>query len=728
MWRRLRADLSGPRVVLLIALGVAWLNFLLTTKWTFPGALNGPKRPWYAAALAMATIGAIVARRPGQPVRLPGLPILIAGGWTLLTLAFLTAFPPSTWQLVPFFDDWPPRFQSTVEGLTLLGRGAFAGWNWHFLGGYHTSADLTQNLTMLGAIPMTLLGDRLGFHLLHATMIFGIPLIVYLDVAADEPRDVARLTAFFAVVTAAGLFGTIIPSGDTNSIAGVFCAVLALGGSRAARLGRRWGGPLLALGLTLALYSHGAFFLYTVVYLALEAVFYRDHRMALRGVVAGGVAFLGALPLYWEMLRYPAFFLTNNLLYTSAPTDWAHVARQVFYNTEILLHPHRWFNDYLSLTKVFLVLFVWIAVHGGRSRPAFYAWAVLATTVLLRFDVLEAGFLLSREMHMMSAFAAPPLAWFIVQRSGHRLVAAALVAVIGMYVQIEFSRVPHVTSVREFDPALIDRLGTLDGHLVLIEGNPHRDLNADPVHRTERTPFGIHFEAMLPAKTGRSFYAQTWDAWHWTPFRGQTVAGGSFRGRVIGATPVPAFEAEMRKWGVRHLVVWSQATTTYLDAVPERFTRQWTAGRWIQYEMANADDRSVVTPHGHGRLASRDPLTGVVELAGAQRGDRVVVRTNYFPAWQATSSTGPVSLFTADGQLAFYAPADGSYSVALHYPRRGWLSVVSLLAFVIGLIALGTIVPPVAHRSSHLSRRDPVARSRDDSQGGGRCGSRSVRG
>jgi hypothetical protein len=209
MWRRLRAGLSGPRVVLLIALGVAWLNFLLTTKWTFPGALNGPKRPWYAAALATATIGAIVARRLGQPVRLPGLPILIAGGWTLLTLAFLTAFPPSTWQLVPFFDDWPPRFQSTVGGLTLLGRGAFAGWNWHFLGGYHTSADLTQSLTVLGAIPMTLLGDRLGFHLLHATMIFGIPLIVYLDVAADEPRDVARLTAFFAVVTAAGLFGTI---------------------------------------------------------------------------------------------------------------------------------------------------------------------------------------------------------------------------------------------------------------------------------------------------------------------------------------------------------------------------------------------------------------------------------------------------------------------------------------------------------------------------------------
>ena len=114
--------------------------------------------------------------------------------------------------------------------------------------------------------------------------------------------------------------------------------------------------------------------------------------------------------------------------------------------------------------------------------------------------------------------------------------------------QIDFSRVPHVSSVREFQPALIDRLGSLDGHLILVEGNPHRDLNADPVQRTERTPFGTHFEAMLPEVTGRSFYAQTWDAWHWTPFRGQTVAGGSFRGRAIGETPTPVFEAEMRKW------------------------------------------------------------------------------------------------------------------------------------------------------------------------------------
>jgi hypothetical protein len=64
---------------------------------------------------------------------------------------------------------------------------------------------------------------------------------------------------------------------------------------------------------------------------------------------------------------------------------------------------------------------------------------------------------------------------------------------------------------------LIDRLAGLDGHRVLLENSPHRDLDADPLRRTERTPFGIHFEALLPAATGRLYYGQPWDAWHWTP-------------------------------------------------------------------------------------------------------------------------------------------------------------------------------------------------------------------
>ena len=43
-----------------------------------------------------------------------------------------------------------------------------------------------------------------------------------------------------------------------------------------------------------------------------------------------------------------------------------------------------------------------------------------------------------------------------------------------------------------------------------------------------------------------------------------------------------------------------------------------------------------------------------------------------------------VPLRSHDGQLAFDAPRTGSYSVALVYPRRRWLSLLALAVVVLG--------------------------------------------
>jgi hypothetical protein len=673
---------------LTISLAVAWLNFLLTSKWAaLPGALNGWKRPWYGVALGCATVFVLTWKREGPP-RLQGLGTLFVLGWLWLGFLFLWTFPPSTWPLIPFSDDWVPRLQATADAVSLLRHGAVVGWQWAFLGGYYTSGDLGQTLTLLGALPMTLLGDRIGYHVLHAILLAGIPWMVYLDLKTDGRREVAYLGGFFALICTAGMFGTIIPSGDTNAIAGVFCAMLALRGSSMARLGSRIGGAMIALGLTLALYSHTAFFLYTGLYLVVEAVFYRDWRMLARAAAAGTVAAIAAAPQYIELILYPRFYITNNVIYAPGPIRVADVAREIYYNAEILLHPHRWFNDYLSLTNVFLVLIAWVAARGDRSRPQVYAWLVLATVVLLRLNVREVGFLFAREMHMTAALTPAPLAWFVVTQCDRRL-ALAMIAVVGLYVQTGLVPIKHIRDVREFDAALIDRVSGLDGHLVLFESSPHLDLNAEPGRQSERTPFEAHVEALLPAATGRLFYGQSWDTWHWTPLRGQVVAAGAFRGTYLARTPIDAFSAEMRKWGVRQLMVWSSASKAYLDAAPAAFARVWTHGRWAQYELFDADTRAVVAEAGQGTLEQLTPLGGTVRLSDTRQGSRIVVRTNYFPAWNARAGTADVPLFASDGQLAFRAPRDGSYDVTLEYPRRGWLQVVSVAMFILGSAAFG---------------------------------------
>jgi hypothetical protein len=686
-------------MALAIVLAFAWGNFLGTVKWAeYPGALNGWKRPWYFAALLAVTLLLAFGRRVDEPVRLRGVSWLNAGACVLLAAAFLASFPPASWFLMPFFDDWSPRFQSTVDGLELLKQGAVVGWQWNLLGGHQTSADLTQPLTMVAAVPMLLFGDRLGFHLLHFVLVVGIPYMVYRDALAETSRDVARLTAFFVLICTVGIFGTIMPSGDTNAIAGVFSAMLALTGSRLARAGRRVGAVLLVLGLALAVHSHAGFFMYACLFLAFEAVFYRDWRMAVRAGLAIAAAVAASLPQNVELLLYPDFFITNNIIYAKEPIDWLSVARKLFYNVEILLHPHRWFNDYLSLTAVFLAVLIWLAWQPGRHRARLYAGFALLTMAMLRLDVPEAGYLFARPMHMLVAVTPLPLAWFVVHHSGSRWLAWSLVAVIGLYVQTYFGPVWHVDQVRDFDAALVDRVASRDGNMVLLENSPHRDLDAAPNRRTARTPFGVHFEMMLTDATGKRLYGQTWDCWHWTPFRGQVVAAGSFRGRAIGETPMTDFVSEMRKWGVQHLLVWSDATRAYLDGAPAQFRPRWSSGAWTEYELVGADIRSVVMPEGSGTLEPGDQLSGKIHLTKASAGRPVVARMNYYPAWRASSPAGDVELFDVNGQLAFTAPADGDYTVDLIYPRRRGLIAVAILALLGGMVAVaGTCVT----RSSH---------------------------
>jgi hypothetical protein len=679
------------RLALGLGLVVAWLNFLLTAKWAhLPGALHAARRPFYAAALIAATVLVIWGRRAAGPVglNLAALRVLCVAAIAVLVGGFFTILPPSTWTLIPFDDDWAPRYQVTVDGVRLLKQGAVAGWQWALLGGHQTSADLSQSLTAVGALPMMLFGDRIGYHLAHLIILAGIPWLVFRDVASDGRRDVALLAAFFTLICTIGMFGTILPSGDTNSIAGVFAALVALTGSRLARAGSRWGGAALVAGLTLAAYTHLGFLMYTGLYLGLEAGFYRDRRMAGRAFAAGVVAGIAALPLYIELLAYPAYFITNNLIYAPGPLPWARVARQIFYNTEILLHPHRWFNDYYSLVKVMLALVGWMAIQPGRSRPRFHAWMVLLAMALLRLDTPEAGFLFTRQMHMLAAFIGAPLAAFIIDHTGNRKLAWALVAIVALYPQTGFDRVPHLDSPREWDPSFAERLSTRAGAMVLVENSPHRDLDSDPSRRTERTPFGVHFESLMAEATGRRLYGQTWDCWHWTPFRGQVVAGGSFRGQAIAYTPIDDFEAEMRKWGVVHLLVWSDATRRYLDAASEHFTRRWSHGRWVEYELRDADPRVVVAQAGGGTLENLHLLGGDIRLEGVRAGDEVVVRMNYFPAWRGHLDGRDVELFQVDGQLAFVAPADGSYVVALEYPRRRALIVLALTALLAGAVGL----------------------------------------
>jgi hypothetical protein len=122
--------------------------------------------------------------------------------------------------------------------------------------------------------------------------------------------------------------------------------------------------------------------------------------------------------------------------------------------------------------------------------------------------------------------------------------------------------------------------------------------------------------------------------------------------------------------------------------LPDRFDRRWSAGLWVDYELRDADMRDVVVGTGNGRLRDLNALAGTVALNAVGAGEAVVVRMNYFPAWTARAGSQAVPLRSVDGQLAFEAPADGSYDVVLEYPRRRGLILVSLMGLIAGCVVL----------------------------------------
>ena len=677
-----------PFAALIAVLLLAWLNFLLTGRWaSFPGALNGWRQPWYAAALLAATVLTLATwRRIGTPVVIGrAVPLTVLGaGAAVLVAAMFSRLPLSTWTQIPFKDDYTPLYQAAVNGVHLLKQGSVVGWNWGLLGGYPTSTDIAQSFALLTFVPMLIFGEAAGYHVLHAIAFLAIPLLIWWDVRQDDP-DASVLAAGFACLFTAGYFAYLGNSGDTNSLLGAFCCALAMIGSRAARLGRRWGGPLLFFGLTLGLYSHVAFVVYAGIYLLLEAAYYRDFRAVVRLAIASALAIIVSLPVHWESLRYPAYVSFNNTVYNpGAPIDWPLALRTIYYNIEILALPHRWFNDYRSLANVWLPALVVMAFTPGRSRAGFYACAVVLTQGLLRLNTSEIGALFDRIQHMMPVLAGPALAGFVLRFSGTRKLALALVAVIGLYVATSFEPVRHVRTLRDFDPPLIDRIAAADGNLILVEVSPHRDMDSDPRRRTPNTPFDVHFEGLLPGVAGQRFYTQMWDGWIWSVFRGQVVGAGTFAGRAIEETPPAEFVAEMRKWGVKHLFVWTDASREYL-ARSGSFTELWRGGLWSHFELNDADTRQVVTPSGGGRLSGLYFLGGNVELIDVAAGTPVIVRTNYYPAWRANKDGREVPLYALHGQMAFNAPENGSYIVRLEYPRYHWLSA---LAVSVALLAL----------------------------------------
>jgi hypothetical protein len=687
------ADGRHARLALLVSLVLAWLNYALTARWAaVAGSIHGAKQPYYLAVLAALTFLAVTARGRLQTTAVRGSllwpRVACAAAILFLTGAFFVWFPAGVWTQIPALDDWPPRYESTQQGLRLLWHGAFSGWRWDFLGGYPISTDVTQDLTIWAALPTLVFGPAVGFHVTHLLLFAAIPLLVWCDVrlGGDEQRDVALVAAGLAAVLSANYSYFLLRSGDTNSLTGAVGVLSTITAAHAARARPRagWGAAFAVVAaLTVTNFSHRGFFLYAILLLVIDAALARSRR----ALVVAGVASLGALiaglPLTWELWRYPSYFIPNNVELHPAPFQLLAFARKVYYNTELLVRPGRWFNDFTGLANICIPLLALVAWRC-RTRARFYAVTNLTVILLVRFSYESFGYVFLRPIILLPLLLAAPLSWFALRLAPSRAVAIGVLAFCALYIQIWWRPVPHVPAARDLQPELSDRIARAEGDLVLVENAFHRDVDTSPDTASVPTPFDAHFEALVPAATGRRLYAGMWDGWQWTPYRDQVFANGTFRGRRLADVDVAAFRQELARWGVRELFVWSAPARAFLDGSGVAASRE-SFGRWTRY-VTTAAEASPGTA-----IVRRDPWGATVRIKGAQLDQVVRVRANYHPAWRARLEGRPLSLTAADGQLAFAAPRGGDYDVELEYPPRRWLLPVAAAAVLLAATAIARL-------------------------------------
>ena len=164
----------------------------------------------------------------------------------------------------------------------------------------------------------------------------------------------------------------------------------------------------------------------------------------------------------------------------------------------------------------------------------FYAWATLATVLLLRFNTPQLGIVLAREMYLYPLLLGPVLAAMVRALPTRPPLAPAVLVVLFLFVAIPFQPVWHEPDVNAFAGPVLGRMTAAPGGMVLVENNPHWDMVATPGQRSLRSHFNSHYESLLPAATGKRIFGQPQDGYHRAP-----SGAGPWRAAPIRASSSP---------------------------------------------------------------------------------------------------------------------------------------------------------------------------------------------
>ena len=624
--------------------------------------------------------------------------------YLLILVCLWKRFTPSLSALI-WHDDAPNIYYSTIEGLRILSEGGVVGWRSIMLGGYPSIFNSNSNLALFSWPFMLIWGNQTGFNVFIFSTMMMFPLLCYFCARAwiRSCPSASVWALYFSCAYLIGYMGDFLGNCTFDNMIAIDLYVLALVFARGFLDMKPMSGFYLAIAIALSGYAHPAFFVLCLLTVcALVIAGYRRIAYVGRLAILLAVVFFCTLPYGWFVLNYTRYFVENQDKFAVVAVDTSFHAR-----ITMIIHGLRGMLDMpgsLAPGIVLLPICVWLLMQRTDKEMRAAAWAYLLLIAIIGVGMEFTAMTFQRMLRGMPVF------WILflsAQTSpkvsgngrGRTLASSFLFFIVAtslvMSVPSAISwSTPRLKSLDRYSRPFLEMIEGLGGNLVLFEGQGglNHATETAMARRSEKWSDDVHLLGPIALATGKNFFSWDADGFHPSIFRSNAIPCGTYKGRFLSEYPPQEINALLKKWGIKYLVLWSNEARDYFGRQGGSYKRIWNidtgelqkAGfepvRWEIYEFFDADPRSVVVASGSGEIETKDYFTKILRLRGVKKGEKVIVRMNYFPAWRAFWEGHDVDLFNEDGQLAMQCPADGNMIIRLYFPRYTVLTIMAVLS------------------------------------------------
>jgi len=596
-----------------------------------------------------------------------------------------------------FYDDYPNVYATTKKGIDMLFQGGIFGWDSSLLGGYYSVADGNWNLSFF-VIPFALIfGCKIGYNVFYLFSFLAFPLLVYLCVKKlfEENVKIATISMYLSTIFLLSFFKTFLTYGTIDNLVGLEFYIINLALFENFLRKNKLSSFFLMLSVTLTLYAHISYFLCSLLTFVILLVIGREGKDDFkRAGLLFIFIFICTLPYTWYFLKYRAYFIED--VYHFVPHHFNFSFNFFIESLKKALigfvSTHRYIFSYDFIKISPLPLFLWIFFLGKNRKAKIFVFAFLLIVFLLEVSSAFAGEIIARMKYVYSIFFIIILSWIIEKARKIGGFTRAITWYTLLFIFIGFchlqkdlfipkTKFATIKDLSEYNSTLVKKIKSLGGNLILFEncGNWYYATESKLKKRKETPKKYIHLASLFTLETKKNFFSSNIEGFHHSIYRANAFVCGTYKGKFISEYSIDEINEVMRKWGIKYLVLWSKEAKEYFKSKRNFYKTIWEDGEWSIFEYLKSDPRSIAISNGIGQVEHRDYFSKIIRLIEVKRGDRAVLRTNYFPAWKAYYQGRRLDLYDYKGQIAFDIPNDKDVIIYLKFPRFVLLNIFSVL-------------------------------------------------